>query len=102
MAITGLNDRSIEYLFPFVIEDEKQIIRLVGSTAEALTCDADARELAAEVGASEKRHLHMLQDALARSYLTAIDTSIPTRPSASVSPTSSERLHVGRPPVVVR
>jgi len=46
-AFTGLNDLSIEYLLPLVIEDEKQIIRVIEATAVALECDAEASSVVA-------------------------------------------------------
>jgi hypothetical protein len=70
MAFTGLNDPSIEYLLPLVIEDEKQIIALIELAADALACDPAARELPAEIVECERRHLQMLQSGLVSSYAT--------------------------------
>jgi hypothetical protein len=60
-AFTGLNDLSVEYLLPLVIEDEKQIIRVIEATAVILDSDAEASDLVAEVLDVEKRHLQALQ-----------------------------------------
>jgi hypothetical protein len=97
LAFTELNDLSIECLLPLVIEDEKQIIALIESAAEALTCDPEARELVVEVAECERRHLQMLQSGLVRSYAIASDGLLITRPSTSARQATSERLHVSKP-----
>jgi hypothetical protein len=60
-VFTRLNDLSIEYLLPLVIEDEKQIIRVIESNAVVLGHDAEASSLLDEVLDCEKRHLQVLE-----------------------------------------
>ncbi len=90
-AFTALNDLSIEYLLPLIVEDERQIIRLVEASAIALKGDSEATELAAEVVDSEKRHLQELQRA---SDLRSIASgkSARARRKQSVWPTANSRL----------
>lgn len=59
-AFTGLNDLSVEYLLPLVIENEKRIIRLVEATAGALEHDIEAHRVLAEFVDREKLHLQSL------------------------------------------
>jgi hypothetical protein len=97
LAFRGLNDLSVEYLLPLVIEDEKQIIALIESAADALTCDPEARELVVEIVECERRHLQMLHSGLVRSYAIASDGPVITRPSTSARQATNERLHVSKP-----
>lgn len=60
-VFTRLNDLSIEYLLPLVIDDEKQIIRVIESNAVVLEHDAEASSLLDEVLDCEKRRLQVLE-----------------------------------------
>jgi len=97
LAFTGLNDLSIDYLLPLVIEDEKQIIALIESAADALACDPEARQMVVEVVECERRHLQMLQSGLIHSYAIASDGPVITRPSTSARQATNEHLHVSKP-----
>ena len=63
IAFGSLNDLSIEFLLPLVIEDERQIIRLVETSADALQSDAEVFGLMVDVLATETRHIELLQTA---------------------------------------
>jgi hypothetical protein len=76
LAFTRLNNLSIRYLLPLVVDDEVQIIRLVEAAANALECDAEAHELLAEVGESGKRHLQLLRDASNHRQATTSDIRV--------------------------
>ena len=90
MAFEALNDLSIEYLFPLIIEDERQIISLVEASAVALQGDSEANELAAEVVDSEKRHLQTLQRASDHRAITS-EMSAGAKRQGSVWPTPNSR-----------
>jgi ferritin len=83
---TGLNDLSIEYLLPLVIEDEKQIIQIIEASAVALNCDVEVSDLLAEVLDIEKRHLRVLERAPGRRRAMGSGESIQARRQASVWP----------------
>jgi len=96
---TGLNDLSIEYLLPLVVEDEKQIVRIIEASAAALECDAEASDLVAEIIDSEKRHLQILERAPGRRRAMRSDASVQARHRASEWPAANGSLHLRTPPV---
>ena len=94
MAYTALNDLSIRYVFPLIIEDEKQIIQLIIASTDILKHDIEAYELMAEVVAHERLHLQMLELASEARCLTTGDMSIPAKRRTPVRSAVKERLHV--------
>jgi hypothetical protein len=60
---TGFNDLSIEYLLPWIIEDQIQILRVIKATARAITDDVAASNLLAKIVAVEKQNLQILRSA---------------------------------------
>jgi len=85
-AFTGLNDLSIGYLIPLVIEDEKQIVRLVEASAPALEYDAEASELVAHIVVSAKLHLQILERGVGHRRTTWRGRSIQARHQSSQWP----------------
>ena len=94
MAFTALNDLSIRYVFPLIIEDEKQIIQLIIASADILKHDIEAYELMAEVVDHERLHLQLLQLASEPRRLTTGDISIPANRRMPARSAVKERLHV--------
>lgn len=64
MRFTGLNDLSIRYVAPLVVEDLQRIIHDLHWCAEALRDDSTAWELVQAILRDEERHLQMLRDEL--------------------------------------
>ena|SRR5687768_5270905 len=67
MRFTGLNDLSIRYVAPRVVEDLERIIYDLRWCAEALREDRTAWELLQAILHDEERHLQMLRDELLHS-----------------------------------
>lgn len=88
-AFTGLNDLSVEYLLPLVIEDEKQIVRLVEASAAALEGDREASDLLAEIIECEKEHLQRLERSPVHSRAMMDRASIPARHRTYTWPTAN-------------
>jgi bacterioferritin (cytochrome b1) len=95
----ALNGLSVEYLLPSVIEDEKQIIHIVEAASASLERDAEAFALLAEILASEKRHLQILERLPARRGAIGIARSIRPRQQGSKWPTGIGSLRLRTPSV---
>ncbi len=61
---TGLNDLSIRYLAPLVVEDLKRIIHDLRSCGDAVRDDRPSWELVQAILADEQRHLRILLEEL--------------------------------------
>jgi hypothetical protein len=96
LAFTRLNNLSIRYLLPLVVDDERQIIRLVDAAANEFERDAAANELLAEVGASGKRHLQMLREVPEHHEMMPSDMPVAARRRTPVRSTRGEDRHVRR------
>jgi hypothetical protein len=75
-VFTSLNNLSIRYLFPLVVDDERQIISLVEAAGNALEHDAAAHQLLADVRNTGKRHLQLLRDAPKHRQVTSSDMRV--------------------------
>jgi hypothetical protein len=61
-AFAALNDLSIRYVLPLVLEDERQIVRLMEAAVVELEVDAEAYDLIAELVERESWHLRILRE----------------------------------------
>jgi hypothetical protein len=98
-SFTGLNDLSIEYLLPLVIEDEKQIVRIIEASLAALESDAEASDLMAAIIDSEKRHLQMLERTPSHPRAMRSDASVQAQHRASEWPAANGSLQLRTPPL---
>lgn len=90
-VFTALNDLSIRYILPLVIENERQIVRTMEAAAVELECDAVAYDLVAELVDRERRHLHTLQQLRGACRANRSFAPVHTTPQAPIWPTAIER-----------
>jgi hypothetical protein len=64
MRITGLNDLSIRYAAPHIVDDLEQIIHELYRCGELLRDDHEACEIVQAILRDEQRHLTLLRDEL--------------------------------------
>jgi hypothetical protein len=62
-AFTALNDLSVDYLLPLIVEDQRQIVSLIDAAALALKPDTEWHDLVVDIGDSEKDTLTFLHRA---------------------------------------
>jgi hypothetical protein len=87
-AFAALNDLSMRYVLPLVLEDERQIVRLMEAAIVELEVDAEAYNLVAELVDRERRQVRILQRLLDDPRANRICAPVQAMPHASMWPTA--------------